>query len=80
MIKACVQTVADDCTKKWIEISGGKDAEAQELAQEQKQAQRLSEEGAELDALLDDSDTTAQDAPPDDDSILDLEHKSLTLN
>ena len=75
MIKACVQTVADDCTKKWIEISGGKDAEAQELAQEQKQAQRLSEEGAELDALLDDSDTTAQDAPPDDDSILDLEQE-----
>lgn len=75
MIKACVQTVADDCTKKWIEISGGKDAEEQELAQEQKQAQRLSEEGAELDALLDDSDTTAQDAPPDDDSILDLEQE-----
>lgn len=75
MIKACVQTVADDCTKKWIEISGGKDAEEQELGQEQKQALRLDEDGAELDALLDDSDTTTQDALPDDDSILDLEQE-----
>lgn len=74
MIKACIQTVADDCTKKWIEISGGKDAEAQELGQEQKQAQRLDEDGAELDALLDDSDTTAQDALPDDD-VLELEQE-----
>ena len=74
MIKACVQTVADDCTKKWIEISGGQDAEAQELGQEQKQAQRLDEDGAELDALLDDSDTTAQDALPDDD-VLELEQE-----
>ena len=74
MIKACVQTVADDCTKKWIEISGGKDAEAQELGQEQKQAQRLDEDGAELDALLDDSDTTAQDVLPDDD-VLELEQE-----
>ena len=75
MIKACVQTVADDCTKKWIEISGGKDAEAQELGQEQKQAQRLDEDGAELDALLDDSDTTAQDVLPDDDDVLELEQE-----
>ena len=74
MIKACIQTVADDCTKKWIEISGGKDAEEQELGQEQKQAQRLDEDGAELDALLDDSDTTAQDALPDDD-VLELEQE-----
>ena len=75
MIKACIQTVADDCTKKWIEISGGKDAEAQELGQEQKQAQRLDEDGAELDALLDDSDTTAQDVLPDDDDVLELEQE-----
>lgn len=74
MIKACIQTVADDCTKKWIEISGGKDAEEQELGQEQKQAQRLDEDGAELDALLDDSDTTAQDVLPDDD-VLELEQE-----
>lgn len=74
MIKACIQTVADDCTKKWIEISGGKDAEEQELAQEQKQAQQLDEDGAELDALLDDSDTTAQDVLPDDD-VLELEQE-----
>ena len=31
MIRACIQTVADDMTRKWIEIKGGEDVEAEKI-------------------------------------------------
>lgn len=32
MIRACVQTVTDDMTKKWIEITGGEESDAERVA------------------------------------------------
>lgn len=31
MIRACIQTVADDCTRKWIEIKGGEDSDPDQI-------------------------------------------------
>lgn len=31
LIRACIQTVADDMTRKWIEIKGGEDVEAEKI-------------------------------------------------